>query len=89
MMVILPFEKDFYAKHNVEVDFVGHPLIEAIGQWRPDPDFKSKFNLDDRPIIALLPGSRKQEITKMLPMMLEAVKDAKELPDRFGPGAGH
>ncbi|WP_310554375.1 lipid-A-disaccharide synthase [Flavobacterium sp.] len=73
MYVILPFEKDFYEnKHNFPVEFVGHPLIDAINN-RPKTDaaqFKKEHNLDDKPIIALLPGSRKQEIEKMLSEML-------------------
>lgn len=78
MFVILPFEKDFYEKkHHYPVDFVGHPLIDAI-QQRPRPEKKailSEFNLDDRPVVALLPGSRKQEISKMLEIMLGAAKN--------------
>lgn len=78
MYVILPFEKDFYEeKHNFPVHFVGHPLLDAIAGRKPiDPsEFKTELNLDDRPIIALLPGSRKQEITKMLSVMLSVVDD--------------
>lgn len=78
MYVILPFEKDFYEnKHDFPVEFVGHPLIDAIHQ-RPKTDaekFKKDNNLDERPIIALLPGSRKQEIAKMLTEMLSVMKD--------------
>lgn len=73
MYVILPFEKDFYeAKHKMPVHFVGHPLIDAIyqrAQVNPN-EFREEHQLDDRPIIALLPGSRKQEIAKMLQVML-------------------
>ena len=78
MYVILPFEKSFYEdKHNFPVHFVGHPLIDAIAdhnQILPET-FRSKNNLDDRPIIAVLPGSRKQEISKMLEIMLSIVED--------------
>ncbi len=78
MYVILPFEKDFYEKkHQFQVDFVGHPLIDEISE-RPqvDPElFRRENQLDDRPIIALLPGSRKQEITKMLRIMLSTTAD--------------
>ncbi|MCR9181316.1 MAG: lipid-A-disaccharide synthase [Flavobacteriaceae bacterium] len=78
MYVILPFEKEFYEKkHNFPVHFVGHPLIDAISN-RPlvNPnDFKENLGLDDRPIIALLPGSRKQEIKVMLSVMLSIVND--------------
>ncbi|WP_394759462.1 lipid-A-disaccharide synthase [Flavobacterium sp.] len=78
MYVILPFEKDFYEKkHNFPVEFVGHPLIDAINnrQKTDANQFKKENNLDERPIIALLPGSRKQEIEKMLSEMLSVVKD--------------
>ena len=78
MYVILPFEKDFYEKkHHFPVDFVGHPLIDAI-QNRTTIEaamFKKENDLDDKPIIAILPGSRKQEITKMLEVMLSVVAD--------------
>ncbi len=78
MYVILPFEKKFYEdKHNYPVEFVGHPLIDAIeNQPSIDPEvFRLENQLDEKPIIALLPGSRKQEITKMLSLMLSVVDD--------------
>ncbi|RWX03659.1 lipid-A-disaccharide synthase [Flavobacterium cerinum] len=78
MYIILPFEKDFYEKkHNFAVEFVGHPLIDAIHNRKTtDPaSFRKEHNLDDRPVIALLPGSRKQEIAKMLEGMLSVVND--------------
>jgi len=75
MYVILPFEKEFYEKkHNYPVSFVGHPLIDAIGQIDigNEQDFRSEHNLDpNKPIIALLPGSRKQEVQQMLGIMLK------------------
>lgn len=81
MYVILPFEKDFYEKkHHFPVDFVGHPLIDAI-QNRTTIEaaaFKKENDLDDKPIIAILPGSRKQEVTKMLEVMLSVVADFPE-----------
>ena len=78
MYVILPFEKDFYEnKHHYEVEFVGHPLIDAIQNRTPtnDIEFRKENNLSDKPIIAILPGSRKQEITKMLSVMLSVAAD--------------
>ena len=78
MFVILPFEKDFYAKFNMDVEFVGHPLIDAIEDFRATTeksDLYEKYELDKRPIIALLPGSRKQEITIKLPIMLRGVEN--------------
>ena len=81
MFVILPFEKSFYEdKHNFPVDFVGHPLIDAIQNQPPFDEavFRKENQLGDKPIIALLPGSRKQEITKMLSVMLSVVDDFKD-----------
>lgn len=77
MHVILPFEKEFYQKYNYEVNFVGHPLIDAISQRKnnTEVEFRKEFNLGDKPIIALLPGSRKQEISKMLSVMLSLVEE--------------
>ncbi len=78
MYVILPFEKDFYeAKHNFPVHFVGHPLIDAIYNREQviPADFKKENALDERPIVALLPGSRKQEIKKMLEIMISVAED--------------
>lgn len=80
MFVILPFEKDFYKKYDYDVDFVGHPLIDAI-QDRTQIDelvFRNTHNLGKKDIIALLPGSRKQEIAKMLSIMLSLVDDFSE-----------
>ena len=70
MLVILPFEKDFYSKWNYEVEYVGHPLVEVIEEQKRGEVKK----LSNRPIIALLPGSRKQEIKRKLPVMLEVSK---------------
>ena len=80
MYVILPFEEDFYRnKHNYKVDFVGHPLLDAIENEETfdKKDFTTKHNLSSKPVIALLPGSRNQEINKLLPVMLEAVSNLK------------
>lgn len=81
MYVILPFEEKFYSeKHEFPVHFVGHPLLDAIGT-RPPVDtetFKRNYGLDKRPVIALLPGSRKQEIEKMLEIMLSITGDFKD-----------
>jgi lipid-A-disaccharide synthase len=78
MYVILPFEKDFYeVKHHFTVEFVGHPLIDAIHNQPiiDGADFRAANQLSEKPIIAILPGSRKQEITKMLSVMLSVVDD--------------
>jgi len=76
MYVILPFEKDFYEKkHNFPVHFVGHPLLDAIADRKliNASQFCKENKLNDKPIIALLPGSRQQEIKKMLSVMLKMV----------------
>lgn len=78
MLVILPFEQEFYAKHGMAVDFVGHPLLDVVEHFEPTSDFRQRYALDDRPIVALLPGSRRQEIERVLPIMLET---ASRFPD--------
>lgn len=70
MLVILPFEKDFYKKHQMEVIYTGHPLTEVVEAELTKP----AEEISDKPIIALLPGSRKQEIRKKLPEMLGVVR---------------
>lgn len=74
MFVILPFEKDFYASHHVNVHYLGHPLLEAINKFTTDNEFINRNKLTTQPIIAILPGSRKQELTNMLKVMLEVSK---------------
>ena len=78
MFVILPFEKDFYAGYHLPVDYVGHPLLDVIHdtmQLSRREDFLAKNSLDDRPIVALLPGSRKMEIGNMLNVMLSVKQE--------------
>ena len=78
LYVTLPFEPEFYAKHHYKVEFVGHPLLDALDDKPQEAEaFKVQHHLDERPIVALLPGSRTQEIKRMLPVM-QAV--AVELP---------
>jgi len=76
---ILPFEQAFYAKYDYHADFVGHPLLDELRKHRTStatsPEISRIVAHDPRPIIALLPGSRKQEITKVLPVMA-SVTDA-------------
>ena len=80
MLVILPFEEDFYKKHQYEAHFVGHPLLDAISGLKEinAEAFKKENGLNDKEIIALLPGSRKQEVEKMLAMMLSVRPFFKE-----------
>jgi lipid-A-disaccharide synthase len=79
MLVILPFEKEFYAKWNFNVEYVGHPLVEVIDAFKStiisEDSATAHFDRnEDSRIIALLPGSRKQEILKKLPVMLQVAK---------------
>lgn len=74
MLCIIPFEKDYYASNwNWKVEYVGHPLIEVINEFK-ETNKNSKLTEVFKPIIAVLPGSRKQEILKKLPIMLSVVK---------------
>jgi len=80
MFCILPFEVDFFKKHNYHVEYVGNPTVDAIAKYREASrdDTCEKFiadnNLDNKPIIALLAGSRQQEIKDNLPYMLDAIR---------------
>ncbi|MBX2921590.1 MAG: lipid-A-disaccharide synthase [Chitinophagaceae bacterium] len=76
MLVILPFEKDFYRKWHFEAEYVGHPLVEVVDAWQN----KTVQHIDTKgkDMIALLPGSRKQEILKKLPVMLDVSRHFPE-----------
>jgi len=69
LFCILPFEVDFYRKWDMEVDYVGNPLLDAIAGHTVNPHFVEKHQLTGKPIIALLPGSRAMEIRRILPVM--------------------
>lgn len=74
---ILPFELEFFAKHNVDVTYIGNPLLDEISAWKPDfeeEEFRKHNGLSDKPLVALLAGSRKNEIKYNLPQMLELSK---------------
>jgi len=70
MFCILPFELDFYKSWGMEVDYVGNPLLDEISRFQPNPQFFTENQIPGQPIIALLPGSRVQEIERLLPVML-------------------
>jgi lipid-A-disaccharide synthase len=82
MFTIFPFETEFYKKHGVDVNYVGNPLMDSISEFRKkaksNADFLAEYDLDERPILALLAGSRKQEINYILPVMKQAVADKKD-----------
>ncbi|MFH0754486.1 MAG: lipid-A-disaccharide synthase [Candidatus Omnitrophota bacterium] len=83
MMVLFSFEKDLYARHGYTADFVGHPLVDEVVATLPKADVLIHLGLrDNKPVLGILPGSREKEITRHLPVMLEAAALVqKENPD--------
>lgn len=78
MAVILPFEVDIYRKANVLVEFVGHPLTQVVRADKTEGQFRHDYNIaDDKRIIVLLPGSRNNEIKRLLPVMLASAQQLK------------
>ncbi|MBQ3539141.1 MAG: lipid-A-disaccharide synthase [Bacteroidaceae bacterium] len=80
---ILPFEVDFFAAHNYKINYIGNPCVDAVdaflkGDVEERADFLASASLPDKPIVALLAGSRKQEIESNLPIMLQAMEDYPE-----------
>jgi len=69
LFCILPFEVDFYREWDMEVDYVGNPLLDTVASHTVNPHFVEEHRLTDKPIIALLPGSRAMEIRRILPIM--------------------
>jgi len=82
MFTIFPFETAFYKKHGIEVNYVGNPLMDSIAEFRENAltknDFSEKNMLDERPVVALLAGSRVQEIKRMLPFMVKIAGEFSE-----------
>ena len=78
MFCILPFEVDFYKEWGMKVDYVGNPLLDEKAQFEPDVNFKLNHHIGNRKIIAFLPGSRKQEIERLLPVMLSITDNYPE-----------
>ena len=75
MLVIFPFEAKFYAQHGIAAEFVGHPLADAAANTTTREEFASRFGLDEAETwIALLPGSRKGEVSRIFPTLLEAAQ---------------
>lgn len=75
MLVILPFEKEFYKKHEVDVEFVGHPLVEELSGAPTQREARAQLGLGSTqaPVVALMPGSRRKEVSRHLPVMLQAI----------------
>jgi lipid-A-disaccharide synthase len=93
MFCILPFEKAFYKTYDYDVDYVGHPLLDVTEHIQKEANFKAENQLSEKPIIAILCGSRKQEVSAMLPTMLSIIPSfsdyqfviagASSIPDDF------
>jgi lipid-A-disaccharide synthase len=73
--VILPFEKDFYRTHDIDVDFVGHPLMDTVATTMDSLEFRKSLAIEPgKTVVGLLPGSRRREITSLLPVFLAAAQ---------------
>ncbi len=83
IIVIFPFEAEFYRQHNMDVRFVGHPLKDSMNKILPKTDFFNKFDLDiEKPVVGLLPGSRTQEVQKLFRLMIQSFqKMKKKIPE--------
>lgn len=80
LFVILPFERDFFKKFGAEAEYVGNPVMDAVKQHIPDKEFLNHYQFPStRPLVALLPGSRKQELQRMVPVMAEVVKACPDI----------
>ncbi len=82
MFIIFPFEVEFYRKHGIEVTYYGNPLVDEtekrIAAFPPEGDIRKELNLDNRPVIALLAGSRKHEIEMVLPQMQKVMRHFRD-----------
>lgn len=78
MFVIMPFEEDFYGRFDYKVDYVGNPVNDSVTDHVASPDFRVKNKLNNKPIVAILPGSREQEIENMLHIMLQVLPSFRD-----------
>lgn len=74
MLTLFPFEETYYQKNNTPVKYVGHPLASTVRQWQSDEEFIQRHKPDGKRLIAILPGSRMGEVSRLAPVMLEGVK---------------
>jgi len=82
MLVVFPFEEDLYKQQNIPVQFVGHPLLEVLGEPQDKAGFCKRYGLvPEKKIIGLFPGSRRQEIELIFPTMLGAVRNVSQSHD--------
>lgn len=78
--VVMPFEKEFHEKYGYNVEYTGHPMPDSMADetFFDDSAFREKYKLNPKPIITLVPGSRKQELQRILPHMLKIVKQFED-----------
>lgn len=75
MFCILPFEKEFFKKYNWDVDYVGNPVLDAVKAFQPNKEFLAQQKLPEKKqLVALLPGSRKSELAKIVPLMARVIE---------------
>lgn len=80
MFCILPFEKDFYKQFDWDVDYVGSPVLDAVKKFVPDPEFLTKHGLSkDQKMVALLPGSRRMELKRVVPILADVARANKDV----------
>ncbi len=79
LLVIFPFEKAFFEKYGINTRFVGNPLFDEIAKFETNPSFKKENGLTNKPLVALLPGSRKQEIESMLRLMVDLTREYADI----------
>jgi lipid-A-disaccharide synthase len=75
LFVILPFEKEYFQKHGINAYYYGHPLAQSIIDFPKHLTFRETYSLNDQSILAILPGSRAQEIRALLPVYLDSIKN--------------
>ncbi|CAN5912483.1 lipid-A-disaccharide synthase [soil metagenome] len=78
MFVILPFEQEFYRKFDYDTDYIGNPVADSVRDHVVEKDFVSRNKLQNKPIVAILPGSRKQEIENILYIMLSIIPSFRD-----------
>ena len=79
---LLPFEKDFFIKHGLETTYVGHPVISKLNNLEKKDSFRENYNLEKKPVLIFLPGSRQSEIKRHIKPFKEAyIEIKKKIPD--------
>lgn len=84
LLTLFPYEPKYFTPHKLETDFVGHPVIESEVIVASGADFRNKYHIPaDKKVISILPGSRKTEVSRLLPVFLQAAKELKEIDDNL------